>query len=152
LNIEGIAAIDDTLWIGLRAPVTSDGDAYLVSGSISDLFRDGHDPGVKVVHTMGIKLDKRGIRDLAPLPDGRILVLAGPAQGQDLSYKLYLADPRTEGKTELGTLEGISEDGKTGKAEGLTVLDVTGNTVKFLVVFDGLKNGDPQGGEVDLPH
>lgn len=152
LNIEGIAAIGDTLWVGLRAPVTDDGDAYLVSGSISDLFRDGHDPGVKTVLTMGIKLGKRGIRDLAPLKDGRILVLAGSAQDQDVTYKLYIADPKTKGETELGTLESISDDGTTGKAEGLTVFDVTGNTAKFLVVFDGLKNGDPHEGEVELPH
>jgi hypothetical protein len=151
LNIEGIAVIGDTLWVGLRAPVTGDGDAYLLSGSISDVFREGHDPGVKPVHTMGIKLDKRGIRDLAPLPDGRILVLAGPAQDQDVTYKLYIANPATNGNTELGTLESISKDGTIGKAEGLTVIEVTGNKAKLLVVFDGLKNGDPHSGEVDLP-
>jgi hypothetical protein len=158
LNIEGIAAVGDTLWVGLRAPVTRDssdpraGDAYLVYGSISELFRAGHDTAVTTVHTMDIKLDKRGIRDLAPLPDGRMLVLAGPAQEQDVSYRMYIVDPKTKGNAELGTLESVSKDGTVGKAEGLTVLDATGNRAKFLVVFDGLKNGDPHLGEVELPH
>ncbi|MET0677957.1 MAG: DUF3616 domain-containing protein, partial [Bradyrhizobium sp.] len=89
---------------------------------------------------------------LAPLPDGRILVLAGPAQDQDLSYKLYLADPATKAAASIGTLETISRGGKAGKAEGLTVLDAAGNRAKFLVVFDGLKNGAPHSGEIELPH
>jgi Protein of unknown function (DUF3616)/Esterase-like activity of phytase len=151
LNIEGIAASGDTLWVGLRAPVTNDGDAYLVGGSIAEIFHAGRDPAVTVAHTMGIKLDGRGIRDLAPLPDGRLLVLAGPAQGQDVSYGLYIADPRTGTKADLGTLEAISQDGTLGKAEGLTVLQATADKARLLVVFDGLKNGDPHVGEVDLP-
>jgi hypothetical protein len=155
LNIEGVAAIDDTLWVGLRAPVTEDGDAYLVSGSISELFRAGHDETVSSVKTVGIKLDGRGIRDLAPLPDGRILVLAGPAQNADLSYKLYLVEPANNAKADLGTLEDISGKVKgkmtVGKAEGLTVLDVEDGTVRFVVVFDSLLNGAPHRGEVRLP-
>ncbi|UFZ02532.1 DUF3616 domain-containing protein [Bradyrhizobium ontarionense] len=155
LNIEGIAAIDDTLWLGLRAPVTEDGDAYLVSGSISELFHAGHDQSVRSVNTVGIKLDGRGIRDLAPLPDGRILVLAGPAQDSDLSYKLYLVEPANNAKADLGTLEGLSQKVKgkmtAGKAEGLTVLDVADGTVRFVVVFDSLLNGAPHRGEVTLP-
>ncbi|HEU0149953.1 MAG TPA: DUF3616 domain-containing protein [Bradyrhizobium sp.] len=146
LNIEGVAATGDTLWVGLRAPVT--GDAYLVSGSISELFRDGHDPAVTAAHTVAIKLDERGIRDLSALPDGRLLVLAGPAQDADQSFKLYVADSAKGTKEELGTLEDIED----GKAEGLTVLEVSGNKAKILVVFDGLKNGDPRIGEVELPH
>lgn len=152
LNVEGIAAIGDTLWVGLRAPVTGDNDAYLVYGSISELFHAGHDQTVESVNTVGIKLDGRGIRDLAPLPDGRILVLAGPAQDQDASYRLYIADPATKAETLIGTLETVSQGGKAGKAEGLTVLDVVGNKAKVLVVFDGLKNGAPHSGEIELPH
>jgi hypothetical protein len=154
LNVEGIATIGDTLWVGLRAPVTD--DAYLVYGSISELFRAGHEPAVTAVHTVGLKLDGRGIRDLAPLPDGRLLVLAGPAQSADQSFKLYIADPATGTKEELGTLETISQkvDGEktTGKAEGLTVLDMGDHKATFVVVFDALTNGAPHRGDVALPH
>jgi hypothetical protein len=149
LNIEGVAAIGDTLWVGLRAPVS--GEAYLVHGSISELFHPGHDQAVTTVHTIGLKLEGRGIRDLAPLPDGRILVLAGPAQDQDVSYKLYIANPATKAEASIGTLETVSQGGKAGKAEGLTVLDVAGNKAEVLVVFDGLKNGAPHSGEIELP-
>jgi len=151
LNIEGIAAVGDTLWVGLRAPVSSDNDAYLVYGRISELFHTGQTQTVTSVKTVGIDLDGRGIRDLAALPDGRILMLAGPAQSQDMSFKLYIADPATKAKAELGTLERVTKDGTVGKAEGLTVLDVTGNRAKFLVVFDALENGDPHLGEAELP-
>ena len=152
LNIEGIAAIGDTLWVGLRAPVV-DGNAYLVSGSISELFRADHDQPVTKARTVGIKLEGRGVRDLAALPDGRLLVLAGAAHGPEVPFKLFLVDDK--GAKELGTLEGVVQDvngEKTvGKAEGLAVLDATGNRAKFVVVFDALVNGAPYSGEVTLP-
>ena len=131
--------------------MSGDNDAYLVYGRISELFHTGQTQTVTSVKTVGIDLDGRGIRDLAALPDGRILMLAGPAQSQDMSFKLYIADPATKAKAELGTLERVTKDGTVGKAEGLTVLDVTGNRAKFLVVFDALENGDPHLGEAELP-
>jgi hypothetical protein len=146
LNIEGIAAISETLWFGLRAPVI-DGKAYLLSASIADLFHPGHDLVDMKVGVFDVGLGGRGIRDMAPLPDGRLLILAGPAQEQDTSYKLFAFDS-TKGAKEVGTLESVED----GKAEGVTVLDVTGQNVTFLIVFDGLKNGAPHRGEATLPN
>lgn len=155
LNIEGIAATGDTLWVGLRAPVTNDGDAYLVSGSIAEIFQAGHDKAVTAVHAVGLKLDGRGIRDLAPLPDGRLMVLAGAAHEEDVPFKLYIVDPATGTTKELGTLEKVSQKVKgedtVGKAEGLTVLEAAADKAQFVVVFDSLPNGAPHRGEVDLP-
>ncbi len=58
-----------------------------------------------------------GIRDLAALGDGRLLVLTGPAQDQtNVAHGVFLVDPRTPGSLQrLATLTGIEQG---GKAEG----------------------------------
>jgi hypothetical protein len=146
LNIEGIAASGGKLWFGLRAPVVGN-QAYLVSGSIVDLFRANEDKTKLQVDVAEVDLGGLGIRDLAPLPDGRLLILAGPSQNSGTTYKLFVFDP-AKGARDIGAFP----NDVSGKAERLTVLDVKGDRVQFMVVFDALPNGAPQLGEVVLPN
>ncbi len=154
LNIEGIAVSGDTVWFGLRAPVDK-GDAFLIRGSATDLFRNDDNPARAFDGTVPLKLDGRGIRDLAILPDGRLLVLAGPPQDQNVPFRLYLANPDTRTATPIGTLPAIERviEGKKvlGKAEVVTILELTPDGVSIMVMFDSLLDGEPQRADVMIP-
>ncbi|MGJ4998493.1 DUF3616 domain-containing protein [Bradyrhizobium sp. HKCCYLS3077] len=154
LNIEGIAAQGDQLWFGLRAPVIG-GNAYLVPATVSDLFAAGHQRSAATAKAVPIRLDGRGIRDLAALPDGRLLVLAGAPHGPEVPFKLFVVEPASGASEELGTLATVQQTVKgkpvVGKAEGLAVLAASADRLTFVVLFDSLPNGAPHRGAVELP-
>jgi hypothetical protein len=148
LNIEGIAADGDRLWFGLRAPLGKDSDAFLVAASAKDLFEPGHDRSrAKPIPPVQVALGKLGIRDLAVLPDKRLLVLAGATEGPEVPFRVFIVDPADGSKLDLGALPAVtgSVDNEqiTGKAEGITVLDMDANQLRAAVLFDGLPNGAP---------
>ncbi len=88
LNIEGLAVQGDQLIVGLRGP-SIDGRAFLVRTDIGPLFAKGDGPGAPSSTTIPIAVPEgTGIRDLTTLPDGRLLLLLGPAQDQGLPYTL----------------------------------------------------------------
>jgi hypothetical protein len=138
LNIEGIAVIGDTLWAGLRAPSLGN-RGFLVGASLKVLFAPGHAPATEAPRVFELPAgNNRGIRDLAPLPDGRLLALLGPSQEQALPYSLMLIDPaRPDAATTLDDLPGRGGD----KAESLTVLAQDPKGLAVLVGYDGPKNG-----------
>ena len=147
LNIEGLAVDGERVLVGLRAPALSDA-AYLVAADITDLFRPGNEPAQGKAEVMPIKLGKGvGIRDLASLPDGRLLVLAGPAQEQDLPYQLFLVEPSKGAKpkllAKLAPMEREEED-EPVKAEAMTVLSADAGELRVLILFDGVENGAPR--------
>jgi hypothetical protein len=147
LNIEGIAADGDRLWFGLRAPLQKD-SAFLVAASIKDLFEAGHDRSkAKPIPPVRIALGGLGIRDLAVLADKRLLVLAGATEGPEVAFRVFIADPADGSTRELGTLPAVtgSVDNAqvTGKAEGITVLDMDADRIRAVVLFDALPNGAP---------
>jgi hypothetical protein len=115
----------DTIWFGLRGPVRKDKTAYLVSGDIADLFKPGNKRSKAKPDVVPIELDGLGIRDLAPLPDKRLLVVPAPAHGPEVPFKLFVVDPAKDTVTPIGTLAAVTQqvDGKmkTAKAEGVTV-------------------------------
>ena len=80
LNIEGIAVIGPALYFGLRAPSLG-GQAFVVGVTVADLFRKGDKSSDGEVIPLALG-ENAGIRDLAALPDGRLLVLAGPTLEQ----------------------------------------------------------------------
>jgi hypothetical protein len=84
-----------------------------------------------------------GIRDLATLPDGRLLVLVGPAQEQDLPFRILLTDLAAGvALKEVAQLEAVEDDdGETAKAEAMVLLEAEAGTARLLILFDGLKNG-----------
>ncbi|AWN43612.1 DUF3616 domain-containing protein [Methylobacterium durans] len=144
LNIEGVAAIGDRLFFGLRAPSIG-GRAFVLAVRADDLFA----PGDAVSGAEGERIDLElgdgvGIRDLAALEDGRLLVLSGPTlQQSDVPFRVHAVEPKPRGRLEL--LTALTDvpigSGERAKAEGILPLD--GQARRFLVLFDGLRNGGP---------
>jgi hypothetical protein len=123
----------------LRAP-SLDGRAFLVGGNLAELFKPGSEPAADKPQILAFRAGaQRGVRDLAPLADGRLLVLVGPAQDQDVPYAILLLDPADPGSVrELGELRGR----KNAKAEALTVLAEGRDELRVIVGYDGVKNGE----------
>ena len=147
INVEGLAVLDGILYAGLRAP-SLDGQAFLVSTSATALFTSDAPLAAKVLR-LALGPDM-GVRDLAPLPDGRLLVLAGPAQDQiEVDFALFALDLRDGGLTRLATLD---DPGGTctprpravsGKPEAVLPLGFDENRLNVLILFDSLPNGAP---------
>jgi Protein of unknown function (DUF3616) len=156
LNIEGITAIGDQLLFGLRAP-SRDGNAFIIIGPIADLFAPGRGEAQGTPKVFPVSLGANtGIRDMTVLPDGRLLVLSGPAQEQkEVPYALALVTLREKPEGAivqwLGQLPNVMSGGERAKAEGITILSRDNTAVRVLVLFDGLENGGPREFQVKLP-
>ena len=153
LNVEGLAVVGARLYAGLRAP-SRDGIAYLVSVPVEPLFAPGDAPLRAEIEAFPLRVGTdAGIRDLAALEDGRLLVLAGPARnGLSAPYTLSIAELPSGRLTPVGTLEpvrGQDEDGKTvsGKPEAIVRL----GPGRVLVLFDSLRNGAPHEYALPIP-
>ena len=134
LNIEGIAVQGENIFVGLRAP-SIDGRAFIVRANLNELFRAGREPApaTALVETIPIALGPDvGIRDLALLPDGRLLILAGAAYGDERPYSIFVVDSTGANLRELVPQQ---SDGRT-RAEGMTVLGATDTEIRLLIVFD----------------
>jgi Protein of unknown function (DUF3616) len=144
LNIEGLVVSGEKLFAGLRAP-TLDSKAFVVTIDIDKLFDPVAPIGENDVSIILMPLGPgRGIRDLASLSSGQLLVLSGPAQEDDqLPFEIYVFNPLNGVSTLLGTLSELTE-APAAKAEAIAVLSQQGNVVNVLVMFDGLKNGGPR--------
>lgn len=148
LNIEGIAFVAGKLWFGLRAPVDGS-NAYLIGVGAAEMFAPGNALWRGQPEVVALALgERRGIRDLTALPDGRLLVLSGPAQEQKLDYRLHIVDPA---KPDTLRTIGIVDAPKKGKAEILTVLRATVESADIAVMFDSIKNGGGQIYRVAIP-
>jgi uncharacterized protein DUF3616 len=140
VNVEGLAVIGDRLYAGLRAP-SLDGVAGIAVASVEALFKLGHDRLADVVSMISVPLGKdAGIRDLAALPDGRLLVLSGPSRDENVPYKIFLVDlSEPDRPVHLMTLEDLP-----GKAETLLYLGQEDNVWRMMLMFDGPENGAPR--------
>jgi hypothetical protein len=144
LNIEGLAVVGGNLIAGLRAP-TIEGNAYLVSVKVDALFAPGHEPLKAEPEIIPVSLGCNvGIRDMAALPDGKVLVLAGPAQEQwHIPFSLFTIEPRGGGAVkQIAILEDVFDRKKRAKPEAVTVLG--DKPLRVLIFFDGPKNGAPR--------
>ncbi|MBC2776461.1 DUF3616 domain-containing protein [Parasphingopyxis marina] len=143
LNIEGLAVDGDRMIFGLRAPAVN-GTAFLFETSATALFsREIAGTG----RAIPLALDPdEGVRDLAFLPGGRLLILTGPAQNQDIAYRILLRG-EDGGLAPLATVSAPYE----GKAEAIAVIGLEGNRLSLLVLFDGVNDGAPQRLTLDLP-
>ncbi len=142
LDIEGAAVIGDRLYLGLRAPATH--HATILSVAPAALFTPAT-PGEPVaLTTHKVALGPHvGIRDLAALPDGRLLFLSGPAQDQSAPFGLHLVRP-SSATDDWGTPTTIVADVRPpskAKAEGLAVLSVEGREVRVLILFEKPEQG-----------
>lgn len=135
LNIEGIAVKAGKMYFGLRGPSTP---AYIVSVDAGAMFSKD---GLKPVVTPLALGDNTGIRDLAAVDDG-ILLLTGPTRSEPVPYAVWLWDGVSKAAKLLATLDltGISKD---GKAEILLPLAEETSGYRVLVMFDGIENGGP---------
>ena len=154
VDIEGIAALGDgdDLLFGLRAPSLS-GHAFIVRAHAADLFAPGSGatPPTRVIQLP--LTPEVGIRDLAALPDGRLLVLSGPAQDQtDIPQGLSLVVPSDQPVWEahplLPRIEATNAD---AKAEGLAVLAAGDGTLTVLIVFEDPSKDPPLEYRLPLP-
>jgi Protein of unknown function (DUF3616) len=163
LNIEGVAVQGDTIWFGLRGPIVKSpdkpvgdkGSAFLVGGDIADLFKPGAAPSKAELRVIPVALEGLGIRDLALLPDQRLLVVAGAAHGPEVPFQLLVVDPANGDAKPIGPLAEVKQPVKdkmtTGKAEGVTVLDATADKAQIVILFDGLMDGAPHRSEISIP-
>ena len=155
-NIEGVAVIGGRLYAGLRTPVAAD-TAFIVSAPVKDLFAPGSDGlGDGVVKTTEVKLGPNaGIRDLAALKNGKLLILSGPTVDQDVPYQLWLLDQPDAGIPLHGpvtvTTPKKDPDGKTAKAETVAVIGEDTGKLKVLVLYDNIDEGAPMQHEITLP-
>ena len=145
----------------MRAPLDKNSSAVLVKASIKDLFEAGHVPSKAAPKPIPVALAGLGIRDLAVLPDKRLLILAGATEGPELPFHVFIFNPAERAKAnvdpallhlsgviDLGTLPAVKEVIKnkeeTGKAEGITVLDIDADRIRAVVLFDNLTDGAAQ--------
>lgn len=146
LQIEGLAARDGRLWIGLRAP-NLDGAAVILEVDPDKLFRGDSSA---IVHKVPLG-PGRGIRELAALSDG-LLILAGNASsepskrfpesqapGPDNHFTLHHWGVGSQRVDQVAVLPAAE-----GKAEGLLVLADEGSSCRILVLYDGIAAGGPR--------
>lgn len=148
LDIEGAAVVGDRLYLGLRAPTTD--HATVLGVAPGALFTPAPEPRAAVplsAHRIALG-DRVGIRDMAALPDGRLLILSGPAQGQDRPFSLHVVRPTDA--ADWGAPGPVAAVGhptnRRAKAEGIAVLTEEGRPIRILVVFE-----NPDDGALELP-
>lgn len=151
LNIEGLAVTGSRIWIGLRGPVLRrDGspsdEAFIISLDADAPFT-ADAPLQAQLHSVGLG-PERGVRDLAALGDGRILILAGPRISAGTDYAIYVFDPRNGTAVAIATLP---QHDPAQKQEGLVVLREDRGTVDLLLLQDGVKNGGPYEIQTSVP-
>ena len=141
LNIEGIAVHGSRMYVGLRAPLIG-GKAVIVVANVDNLFKDGKERlAGPFTEPMLVSLGSHaGIRDLAALPDGRLLILSGPTLNQAIGSQVFLFDPE---KPEEIPNPVAAIDGSLGKPEAILYISHDKSNLKFLVLSDSSPNGSP---------
>ncbi len=144
IDIEGIAVVDDWIYVGFRGPV----------------FRNNYVPVLKLkfddpentASLLWVNFGGGGIRDMAKVEDG-FLIIAGPVGDGPGAYSVHHWDghdmipgkKREQAKIGKVIKLGDIDTPAGGKAEGILVMDDNNNgSYKFMVIFDGVKNGGPK--------
>jgi hypothetical protein len=149
IDIEGIAAHDDRLYIGLRGPVLR-GWAVLIEVRPETHPRDPHRLRLRPIGEDGelyrthfLDLGGLGIRDLCPHGDD-LLILTGPTMDLDGPVRVVrwrgaarVDAPDLVGSAELELLGELPFGDGDDHAEGIAVLDEPDAAgLKLLVVYD----------------
>lgn len=145
LTIEGLAAHDGRLYVGLRGPVIGS-DAAIVSVDTTAVFDGGQ--AEPRLHRLMLGADTRGhvrgVRDIARHGDG-FLVLAGPVNDpktgkvSDGDYAIYVWD----GSNQPQRHANLAAFGRKVKPEALLPLSGDTHRARVLVMFDGPEEGAP---------
>ncbi|WP_395665117.1 DUF3616 domain-containing protein [Methylocella sp.] len=163
LNLEGLVVVDGLFFVGARAP-SIEGDALLIGAPVEDLFAPGHERLPMRVTEIGLSLgEKAGVRDLAVLPDGRLLILSGPTREQKEEPFSLLVAPRPSPQaasplkpTLLGRLEEVwtpdrNNEPKRAKPEAVLPLEAGNGELRALILYDTARNGRPTEFRAPLP-
>jgi hypothetical protein len=140
VDIEGIAATDEYLFVGFKGPV----------------FRENYVPILRLNHDfqpvpsaesgsplLFVDLGGRGVRDMTAGPGG-IYILAGPNGNEDQSFAIYFWD----GEDQIGGTDHQVRDPDrrcelghfaSGKPEGIAYIGPGDGGERFLLVYDGKK-------------
>jgi hypothetical protein len=137
LNMEGLALHGDTLYLGLRSPLTTAGKAIVLFGSAQAIMA-----GAATLQPLELDLNGSGVRALDWDPvSGTLLVLGGPSSDTPGSAGLYSWNPVTSA---LANLIAFEPDVARKGPEGVCRLPVSAGG-KLLVVLDG--EGSEHGAE-----
>jgi hypothetical protein len=161
-NVEGIAIVKGRLYAGLRTPY-HDGGVSIVSAKVDDLFAEKDKPLKPeiVAESRSREILVRlppdtGIRDLAAMNDGGLLILTGPTLEQPkVDYRLYRLKELNPGVVDpqlLGVLPKEMVPGKdeVAKAETVTIVGETKDKATVLILYDNVDEGFPTLHEVPL--
>jgi hypothetical protein len=138
VNLEGMAAVGETLYLGFRSPVLREGHVPVMLVR----FDEPDDYALRFLQLHGA-----GVRSLARVGDG-FLVLAAPERGAATASVIYhwngLDEVPGSGKTQ-GRLKRLLElDAvRGGTPEGLTVVAEEDDYYEVIVVHDGIPGGHP---------
>jgi hypothetical protein len=142
VDIEGIAALGNDLYVGFRGPVLRQNYVPVLKLS-QTITREA----VKRSKTLFVDLGGRGIRDIAPGKGGKnLVILAGPNGDEVQSFVIYFWDGRDQlvGKGHNASLPdprcdlGIQgDDPQKSKPEGIAYVDTVAAGMRFLLVYDG---------------
>ncbi|MEM7587446.1 MAG: DUF3616 domain-containing protein [Acidobacteriota bacterium] len=140
IDLEGLAAVGDALYLGFRSPLLRSGFAPILRLT----FERPQETELSFVDLGG-----RGVRELVAVADG-FLIVAGPSNDAPLSYLLYHWDGhdmipgrRGDGDPALGRvlLLGRIPTPPGAKAEGMTVLATTPEHYELLIAYDSAAGG-----------
>jgi hypothetical protein len=142
LDIEAITVDRDRLLVGFRAPNIG-GTAFILPTPLNALFSQDQAIVPEQPVELGLR-DREGIRDLAPMSDGRVLILTGPAPNQaDVPARLLAYDPRSGPPSLIEVAELPAPTSSGAKYEGIFVLAMDSGVMSVIVVHDGPPNGNP---------
>ena len=138
LDFEGMTWHDGRLFLGLRSPVLRGNFAVV-------MVLNPDAPEQYQLRYLDIR--GFGIRALASVAGG-LLGIAGPINGLDEDHRLFFWDgedglPGKDVASPETRWYGKIPGPKKGKAEGLAVLAEHDDHVRILVVYDGVKGGQP---------
>ena len=141
IDIEGIAADSDTVYIGFRGPVLRMNYVPIMVAEFDSLGEPDYKPDIRFVN-----LDGRGIRDMTKVADG-FLLIGGPVAELG-TFELYHwngQDAVTGTDRKVRPVVRLGEIPTTGgaKPEGILVVDDAAGYYDILIVYDSAKKGDP---------
>ena len=139
VNLEGLAAEGDSLFLGFRSPV-------LREGFVPVMRTAWHDPP-PASELLLLDLGGRGIRSLASVRGG-FLVLATAERESGRAESIYFWDGKDQlpgARSQPGTVELLIdlEPPKGGTAEGMCVTVDEPDRLEVVVVHDGIAGGYP---------
>lgn len=141
IDIEGLAAKNEWLYIGFRGPV--------FRGNYVPVMKLKFDDPEGTYKLLYVELNGLGIRDMTSVSDG-FLIVAGPVGDGPASYQLYHWDGKDviPGKDlavkDIGKISLLSEiiPPEGGKAEGVVVVQEEEALYKLIIAYDGVENKD----------